>query len=123
MHVSNNSCAADGRFDKQVEKLVKTFYDKIEEFCNTKPLPRRLDNGLVGELHRVLEKLYDLLIEPFCESSIFMHLDPKATIVFVPDKVCVVVLLLISHVPLMCKFMLRNRKLNCIQRSTNAAKV
>lgn len=86
--MSNDSCAVDGRFDKQVEELLNKFYEMVEKFCNTKPLPRRLEDGVVAELHRVLEKLYDLLIEPFSQSAMFTHLDPKATIVFVPDKVC-----------------------------------
>jgi hypothetical protein len=59
-----------------VEKLVDDFYTTVPLQCNDV-------TGVVLKLHSILERLYDLLIKPFWDK----HLNPKATIVFVPDKV------------------------------------
>lgn len=70
----------------EVEDLVNRFYDMVVESQKTKV--RLLDDGVVERLHSLLEKLYDLLIEPLSEDPMFKNLDSSATIVFVPDKVC-----------------------------------
>lgn len=62
-----------------MEDLVTKFYSTIPR--------QRTDANLVVEVHSILERLYDLLIQPLSEQAIFKHLNPKATIVFVPDKI------------------------------------
>ncbi|CAM6035382.1 unnamed protein product [Sphagnum compactum] len=59
----------------EVEKLVDDFYTTV-------PLQRHDVTSVVLKLHSILERLYDLLIKPFWDK----RLNPKATIVFVPDK-------------------------------------
>lgn len=57
----------------------------MNNFYSTVAL-QRLDHGqgVVVELHSILERLYDLLIKPLWDENI----NPEAaTIVFVPDKV------------------------------------
>lgn len=70
-----------------MEKLVNNFYEMVEDFQKTENRPRRLDAGVVVKLHNLLEKLYDILVKPLLISPRFEHLGPKATLIFVPDKV------------------------------------
>ncbi|KAG0504744.1 hypothetical protein M758_N021900 [Ceratodon purpureus] len=70
----------------EVEKLVNVFYNEVIEFQNPKRPRARSVEELVSKVHSVLEKLYDMLIEPLLRNPIFKHLDPEATVIFVPDK-------------------------------------
>jgi hypothetical protein len=66
-----------------IEKLVKDFYKTVERQCT--------DVSVVNKLQSILEKLYDILIKPLSIHDMFKDLDSKATIIFVPDKICDVI--------------------------------
>lgn len=56
----------------------------MNDFYSTVTLQRHdHGQGVVVKLHSILERLYDLLISPLWDE----HINPQATIIFVPDKV------------------------------------
>ena len=59
----------------------------LDDFYETVP-KQSTDVGVVVMLHSILEKLFDLFIEPILNSPALKALEsPNATLVIVPDKV------------------------------------
>jgi hypothetical protein len=85
----------------EVKELLDDFYKAVKdqyvvsEKVSALPAGRAVElqkleeklQKLVQKLHEVLERLYDILIEPISNYAWFKQLNPKATLVFVPDKV------------------------------------
>jgi hypothetical protein len=66
---------------KTVNKLLFVFYEIIPRQQKSNK------NCVVAKLHSILEKLYDILIRPFWEEASYHLRDPYAPVIFVPDKV------------------------------------
>lgn len=78
-HGTAHELVTGTRDDDEVKKLVDRFYKKVPQL--------RTDASVVGELHSILEELYDILVEPVLSNLSLTYLDPNAMLVFVPDKV------------------------------------